>query len=214
MPVCEIDEIEDADVYIVAVKDSVLSDVAQKLCKGREERIFLHTAGSMPMTVFEGHANHYGVLYPMQTFSKERPLDFLRIPCFIEGNDEVSLRVARLLASSVSAQVYELSGASRRHLHLAAVFACNFVNHCYEQAAEILERQHLPFSVMLPLVEETAQKVRQLSPADAQTGPAVRYDQNVMEAQLSLLHDNPTAQAIYRLMSQSIHETAMKRSHD
>jgi predicted short-subunit dehydrogenase-like oxidoreductase (DUF2520 family) len=200
----------DADVYVVAVKDAVLADVVRQLCKGRAARVFLHTAGSMPMQVFEGLAAHYGVFYPMQTFSKERALDFSRIPIFLEGSDPVALGVARTLAESVSRQVVELSGEGRRRLHLAAVFACNFANHCYELASEVLQEQGLPFSVMQALVDETAAKVSELSPRQAQTGPAVRYDQNVMEAQLSLLADRPLAQQIYRLMSKSIHETALK----
>lgn len=209
-PVCRIDDVGDADVYVVAVKDAVLADVVRQLCKGRAARVFLHTAGSMPMQVFDGLAAHYGVFYPMQTFSKERALDFSRIPIFLEGSDPVALGVARTLAESVSRQVVELSGEGRRRLHLAAVFACNFANHCYELASEVLQEQGLPFSVMQALVDETAAKVSELSPRQAQTGPAVRYDQNVMEAQLSLLADRPLAQQIYRLMSKSIHETALK----
>lgn len=204
------DDVGDADVYVVAVKDAVLADVVRQLCKGRAARVFLHTAGSMPMQVFDGLAAHYGVFYPMQTFSKERSLDFSRIPIFLEGSDPVALGVARTLAESVSRQVVELSGEGRRRLHLAAVFACNFANHCYELASEVLQEQGLPFSVMQALVDETAAKVSELSPRQAQTGPAVRYDQNVMEAQLSLLADRPLAQQIYRLMSKSIHETALK----
>ena len=209
--VSRLEDMADADVYVVAVKDSALPDVVRLLCKGREDKVFLHTAGSISMSIFEGLACHYGVLYPMQTFSKERQLDFKCIPCFIEGNDEMTLNVVRQLAESVSDNVRELSGEARRHLHLAAVFACNFANHCYEQAAEVLERQGLPFSVMLPLIEETAQKVRELSPREAQTGPAVRYDENVMDAQLALLDGHERAQEIYRLLSQSIHETAIKQ---
>lgn len=209
-PVCRMDDVGDADVYVVAVKDAVLADVVRQLCKGRAARVFLHTAGSMPMQVFDGLAAHYGVFYPMQTFSKERALDFSRIPIFLEGSDPVALGVARTLAESVSRQVVELSGEGRRRLHLAAVFACNFANHCYELASEVLQEQGLPFSVMQALVDETAAKVSELSPRQAQTGPAVRYDQNVMEAQLSLLADRPLAQQIYRLMSKSIHETALK----
>jgi predicted short-subunit dehydrogenase-like oxidoreductase (DUF2520 family) len=148
----------------------------------------------MPMQEFDGLAAHYRGFYPIQTFSKERALDFSRIPIFLEGSDPVALGVARTLAESVSRQVVELSGEGRRRLHLAAVFACNFANHCYELASEVLQEQGLPFSVMQALVDETAAKVSELSPRQAQTGPAVRYDQNVMEAQLSLLADRPLAQ--------------------
>lgn len=199
---------KEADVYILSVKDSVLADIIPMLCKGREEKVFLHTAGSVPMDVFKGMARHYGVLYPMQTFSKSKILDFSYIPCFVEGNDEQAFEMARGLADRISEHVYLLGSAERKHLHLAAVFACNFVNHCYEISSEILEKHGLPFEIMLPLIEETAHKVHGMAPKDAQTGPAVRYDQNIIRAQSELLRDNPMFKQIYESMSLSIHRTA------
>ena len=190
----------DADIYIIAVKDSALCDVVSQVVKGREECLFVHTAGSMPLSVFDGYARNCGVLYPMQTFSMEREVDFSQIPLFIEGSDP---RI-RLLAESLSEHVYELSTADRRYLHLAAVFACNFANHCYTLAADVLAKKGLPFDVMLPLVDETARKVHELHPTEAQTGPAVRGDENVMACQSALL--DGTAKAVYDLMSMSIQE--------
>ena len=192
----------DADAYIIAVKDSALQEVIAKVTKGRETRLFLHTAGSMPLSVFEGYAKNGGVFYPMQTFSMEREVDFRAIPLFIEGADA---RI-RQLAESISEHVYELSSDDRKYLHLAAVFACNFANHCYTLAAEVLEKKGLPFDVMLPLVDETARKVHELHPKEAQTGPAIRGDKNVMAAQAALLDSR--MQAIYNLMSESIQEKA------
>lgn len=196
----------DADAYILALKDSVLTQVIPSLAKGRENCMFFHTAGSIPISVFDGLVSNYGVIYPMQTFSKERLVDFSHIPVFIEGNDNCSLALARQIASSVSSEVHELSGEARRHLHLAAVFACNFANHCYTLSASILQQHGLPFSVMLPLINETARKVATMHPKDAQTGPAVRYDENVINAQLAMLAHDPMAHDIYDLMSKSIHE--------
>ena len=129
----------EADAYIISVKDSVLADVIPAVTKGRESQVFMHTAGSMPMEMFRGMAHHYGVFYPMQSFSKERPVDFAEIPTFIEASDEKAMQVIRHLAESVTERVYELSSDDRQYLHLAAVFACNFVNHCYAMAAEVLE---------------------------------------------------------------------------
>lgn len=194
-----------ADVYIISVKDSALQEVARQATKGRESQLFVHTAGSMPMNIFSGMATHYGVLYPMQTFSMDREVNFREIPLFIEGADP---RI-RAVAESLSAHVYELSTADRKYLHLAAVFACNFANHCYTLAADVLARKGLPFDVMLPLVDETARKVHELHPTEAQTGPAARGDQNVMAAQSALLDGR--LQAIYNLMSESIQD---KKQHD
>ena len=194
-----------ADIYILSVKDSALQDAV----KGREGQLFVHTAGSMPLDLFKGCCTRYGVLYPMQTFSLDREVDFHEIPLFIEASDAASLQQIRALADSVSQHVYELSTADRRYLHLAAVFACNFANHCYTLAADVLAQKGLPFDVMLPLIDETARKVHELHPVDAQTGPAVRGDQNVMDAQKALLDDRLAT--IYMLMSESIQD---KKQHD
>lgn len=195
-----------ADLYIVAVKDDALESLLERLCKGREESLFVHTAGSMPLSVFENVANHYGVFYPMQTFSKGKLVEFNEIPCFIEAEGKESLEILQSLGRSISNKVYELSSEKRKYLHLAAVFACNFANHCYGIAADLLEKQGIPFDVMLPLIDETAQKVHLLAPNEAQTGPAVRYDENVMGKHESLLNDAPIFKELYKLMSISIHE--------
>ena len=198
---------QEADAFILAVKDAALPDLIPPLAEGRGEQAFFHTAGSVPMNVFGSHRRH-GVLYPMQTFSKERQVDFAHIPFFIEGSNPETLQLARQLATSVSSEVHELDSEARRFLHLSAVFACNFANHCYALSAEILEKHGLPFSVMLPLIEETARKVETLHPRQAQTGPAIRYDENVIEAQKRLLADEPMMRDIYDLMSKSIHQLA------
>lgn len=210
-----------ADAFIVAVKDAALNGLIPLLAKGRQQQYFYHTAGSMPMSVFinsddscgvepcgdeDCMPEHYGVIYPMQTFSKERDVDFSQVPIFIEGSDEPSLSRARAIAASVSGQVSELSSDKRRYLHLAAVFACNFSNHCYTLAAAILEEQGLDFSSMLPLIAETAAKVETMHPLQAQTGPAVRYDENVINAHLQLLNGHQELQNIYSFMSKSIHD--------
>ena len=195
----------DADAYIIAVKDSVLPALIAQLKEGREERPIFHTAGSVPLSVLSG-LRHHGVIYPMQTFSKERDVDFTHLPFFIEANDDLALQVATGLATSVSDNVRQLSSDDRRHLHLAAVFACNFSNHCYTLAANILECHGVPFDVLLPLIGETAQKIQTIHPREAQTGPAVRYDENVINAQLQLLADEPLMQQVYDLMSKSIHQ--------
>lgn len=207
-----VDKTEDlplnADAFIVAVKDSVLVDVIKSVTEGRESQVFMHTAGSMPMSVFQGMACHSGVFYPMQTFSKERLVDFREIPIFIEASDHQTMSFIRSIAESVSERVYELSSDDRRYLHLAAVFACNFTNHCYAMAAEILEQHGMNFDVMLPLIDETARKVRQMHPLKAQTGPAVRYDENVIRYQTQLLSDYPMMKDLYERMSLHIHRKA------
>lgn len=203
-----IDEIEkNADIYIFSVKDDAISGIAATVCKNTSDAVFIHTAGSVPMDIFKDYAQHYGVLYPMQTFSKARHVDFRPIPCFIEGSDEQTRDLIRHLAESISDQVVLADSEKRRKLHLAAVLACNLTNHCYRLAERVLEEAQMDFRLYLPLIDETAKKVSEMSPRDAQTGPMVRYDVNVMNRQLELLSDERTRQ-IYRLMAESIHEDA------
>lgn len=199
----------DADIYIIAVSDAVMPDLIPLVCKGREQKVFVHTAGSMSMDVFAGMALHYGVLYPMQSFSKGREVNFGEIPCFIEACDDYASDVITELASSVSCRVEFLSSADRKFLHLAAVFACNFVNHCYAISSDILADHGIPFDVMFPLIDETARKVHLMKPAAAQTGPALRYDENVIRNQSIMLRGNPLVKEIYERMSMSIHRKAM-----
>ena len=223
----------DADIYIFSVKDDALPNLISQLSEhlGNHQHpispsgaggathhpLFLHTAGSVPMSVFPDNFQFsisnfqlsYGVLYPMQTFSKDRAVNFRDIPCFIEACDSKTLEIINSLASKVSEHVVEVSSDKRKKLHLAAVFACNMVNHCYRLAEKVLEEEDLDFSLYQPLIQETANKVKELSPRKAQTGPMVRYDRTIMDAQIALIPDERTRQ-IYRLMADSIHEDSTK----
>ena len=197
--------LSDADVYILSVKDDALLRLIPTICDSRKNGLFLHTAGSVPMNLFEGSASQYGVLYPMQTFSKNRRVDFREIPCFIEASSAQTLAVVRSLAERIADHVVECDSEKRKKMHLAAVLACNLTNHCYRLAERVLEAEQIDFSLFLPLIEETARKVKTLSPKEAQTGPMVRYDQGVMRMQMEMLPDDRTRE-IYRLMAESIHE--------
>ena len=196
-----------ADVYVFSVKDSVLEELVARIAPRVGEAICLHTAGSMPMNLFKGYARRYGVLYPMQTFSKIRAVDFRSIPFFIEANGEEDMMLLKQILRGITEKVYVLPSEKRKYLHLAAVFACNFTNHMYRLSEKLLEEEGIPFEVMLPLIDETAAKVHELSPAKAQTGPAVRYDLNVIDRHLSMLKTERFKE-IYRLLSENIHEEA------
>ena len=197
---------KDAKLYIVSLKDAAFVELLPQITEDKQKSLLVHTAGSIPMSVWEGHAERYGVFYPMQTFSKQREVDFREVPFFIEAKRPEDAELLKAVAGTLSDKVYEADSEQRRSLHLAAVFTCNFTNHMYALAAELLEKYHLPFDVMLPLIDETARKVHELAPRDAQTGPAVRYDENVMNKHLSMLADSQALQEIYKLMSKSIHE--------
>lgn len=197
---------KEAKLYIVSLKDDALDELLPQITEGKQDALLVHTAGSIPMNIWEGYAVHYGVFYPMQTFSKQREVDFREVPFFIEARKAEDVNLLKAVAGTLSEKVYDANSEQRRSLHLAAVFTCNFTNHLYVLAAQLLEEYNLPFDVMLPLIDETAHKVHELAPRDAQTGPAVRYDENVICKHLSMLADTPALQEIYKLMSKSIHE--------
>ena len=196
---------EDGDLYVFSLKDTVLSDVISKVKPNNG--MWVHTAGSMPMSVFEGYAQRFGVLYPLQTFSKGRNVNFDVIPIFLEANTDKNADYLKNIASALSENVRLMSSEKRRSLHLAAVFACNFTNHIYTLSYKLLENESIPADVLLPLIDETVSKIHSMPPAAAQTGPAIRYDENVINKHLAML-DDPDMQAIYRLLSQSIHKEA------
>lgn len=200
--------VEDAQLYIVSLKDAAFVQLLPGLVAGKEKSLWVHTAGSIPMNIWAEQAERYGVFYPMQTFSKQREVDFREIPVFIESNSEADTQLLKDIASTLSEKVYEATSEQRKSLHLAAVFTCNFTNHMYVLAAELLKKYQLPFDAMLPLIDETARKVHELQPLAAQTGPAVRYDENVINEHLRMLADEPEAQELYRRISESIHRLA------
>lgn len=195
----------DAQLYIVSLKDAPFVELLPEIVAGKRDALWVHTAGSIPMSVWEGQADRYGVFYPMQTFSKQREVSFNEIPFFIESNSAEDTHSLKEIASALSERVYEVTSEQRKSLHLAAVFACNFTNHMYALAAGLLKKNQLPFEVMLPLIDETARKVHELEPRAAQTGPAVRYDENVINRHLEMLADEPEIQKMYRHISESIH---------
>ena len=197
--------INNARLYIVSLKDTAFVELLPEIILGKEKGLWVHTAGSIPMNVWEGQIERYGVFYPMQTFSKQRKVDFCDIPFFVESNSAEDTRFLKDIAAVLSERVYEATSEQRKSLHLAAVFTCNFTNHMYTLAADLLEKYELPFEVMLPLIDETARKVHELNPHLAQTGPAIRYDKNVINNHLQMLVDEPQIQELYRLISESIH---------
>lgn len=203
--VSDIKQIEtNADIYIFSVKDSALVEIIADIPPNKG--LWLHTAGSITLDIFKGYNGRYGVLYPFQTFSKDRELDFRKIPIFIEANNKNDLDLLRTICLEISDKVYTLSSEKRQYLHLTGVFACNFVNHMYAVSQHILEEENISFEALLPLIDETASKIHSLSPQEAQTGPAIRYDENVINKHIELIKDVDLKE-IYTLISKNIHKT-------
>lgn len=200
-----IKEIEsNADIYIFSVKDSALAGLLTQIPPNNG--LWIHTAGSIPINIFEKYNDRYGVLYPFQTFSKDRYLDFKTIPIFIEANNKKDLSILTTITNQISNKVYPLSSEKRQYIHLTGVFACNFVNHMYSISQDILKKEGIPFDITLPLIDETAAKVHSLSPKEAQTGPAIRYDENVINKHIQLIEDTDLKE-IYALISKNIYKT-------
>lgn len=199
----------DCDIYIFCVSDDALLPLFKGI-RINKEALVLHTSGSLPMDIFKPYATRYGVLYPLQTFTKKRDLDFREIPLCIEGSDEQVLDEIRTLAELLSSRVEEISSEKRKYLHLSAVFANNFVNHCYEIGGKILEKEGLDFTLLRPLIFETAHKVMLMTPENAQTGPARRGDEGILQMHKTLLKDDRKLLNLYELMSASIRETTLK----
>ena len=145
-----------------------------------------------------------GVLYPLQTISKKRQIPASRVPFYVEASQPQDLELLQSLAESMGSKAQQMDSERRKYLHLAAVFCCNFVNRLYGITAELLAEHDIPFSAMLPLIHETADKVDELTPSEAQTGPAVRWDEAVMAQQMTLLNDEQ--KQLYQLLSKSIHD--------
>ena len=197
-----LEQLSAADVCLTMLTDDALKEMAPAIVKGRENALFVHTAGSVSIDVWKNAgAKRYGVMYAMQTFSKGAQIDWPQVPVFVEGGSEADFETVTALARSLSANITPLSSEGRRKLHVAAVFACNFANHMYAVSEQLLREEGVPFSVMLPLVRETARKVETMSPVDAQTGPAVRGDRKVINEHMELLKDYPEYAEIYKLVS-------------
>jgi len=205
--------VPDADLYIIAVKDTAIQEVLENL-KLDESRLIVHTAGSIPMKILEGFTTNYGVFYPLQTFSKGRKIDFSEIPICIETNHPSNLMKLEDLAKKLSKTVSQINSEERKTLHLAAIFTNNFVNHFYTIGAEILQAKKLDFELLKPLIRETAAKIETLQPIEAQTGPAKRNDPNIVSLHLKMLHDKPEYQKIYSFVTESIFQVHQNKQHD
>ncbi len=205
-------EIPETDVVFFCISDDALPHTLQLFQQTHPHTasMLVHTAGSVSINVFEeagmeNVAKHFGVLYPLQSFSDGRNIDLSHTPAFVEGNNEASLQTIENLARHIFRNVSRMDSEHRRFLHLAGVFANNFTNHCYNMAANLVAKSGANFDVLLPIIEETAEKVKSLPPSQAQTGPAARHDLKTIESHLELLQNHaPELVSFYKMMSESI----------
>lgn len=195
-----INELLDADIYILALKDDVISKIAPHLKS--KKGLVAHTSGAVSLEALKDLERN-GVFYPLQTFSKELQVDYRKIPFCIEATHPEDLELLKEMAGEISEKMYEISSPQRKKLHLAAVFVCNFVNHMYSIGEDICEENDIPFEILWPLIQATARKVYTSSPKSVQTGPAIRNDQTTINAHLDLISKQENKE-IYKLLTQAI----------
>lgn len=192
----------DADLYLIAVTDAAIAEVSAQL--PFTGKLVAHTSGSQSMAVLDDR-NRKAVFYPLQTFSKSKPVNFREIPICLESENADDFRTLETVAYSISDSVFAIDSVQRKAMHVSAVFVNNFVNHLYKIGNDICNEHQIPFDILKPLIRETAQKVMVLDPASAQTGPAKRHDQQTIAAHLELLSD-PNQKNIYKILTQSIRD--------
>lgn len=196
---------QNADLYIIAVDDQSIAAVADDL--RLPGKIVVHTAASVPMDVLKGISDHYGVLYPLQSLRKDIST-ITDIPLFVDGNDSYTKSRLQQLAASISKEQVGMAGDDdRAKLHVAAVVVNNFTNHLYQLAEAYCRKEGLDFKLLLPLIEETALRLRENSPAQALTGPAIRHDKQTIEKHLDILQSHPKLRNIYLMMTESIQQS-------
>ncbi len=200
-------EFQPSDLIILAVSDSAITELAlMQVHELFPETLMVHTSGSTDIQVISNIHEKAGVFYPLQTFSLEREIDWSNTPLFVEATENTDLQRLHTLAESLSQRVYSYSSAQRLSLHLAAVFACNFSNYCYDMAKQVVDAEQVDFNLLQPLILETAQKATQNDPKQMQTGPAMRQDQNILQMHQQMLAQAQRADLaeVYALMSQQI----------
>ncbi len=190
------------DVYVVALKDDAIDEVLLQI--DFQNKLVIHCAGSLPLSILGKYSSNTGVLYPLQTFSKHREINFDQIPVFVEANSKKNEKKILAIAQKISKNVSVLNSEKRLILHVSAVFACNFVNYMYTVASDLLKSNEIPFEVIRPLIMETAEKVITIDPEKAQTGPAVRFDEKLINKHIDYLKDNKVYQELYMSLSKGI----------
>ncbi|MBN2167068.1 MAG: DUF2520 domain-containing protein [Marinilabiliaceae bacterium] len=190
-----------ADLIIISVNDQQVSLISEQI--QTINPIIVHTTGSISIDILNKFPNR-GVFYPFQTFSKNKPIQFSSIPFLIEANNKYVTDTLISLALTMSNNVQYANSQQRLYLHIAAVMSCNFVNHLYALSSNILSEQNLDFNLLKPLIKETTEKIEQLTPRKAQTGPAVRNDLYTINKHIEILKSKPDIKKIYATLTNNI----------
>jgi len=191
-----------ADVYIIAMSDDAIPIAAHDI--KLPGKVVAHTAASVHMDVLKPITEHYGVFYPLQSLRKEDETP-PEVPIFFDGSDDITKKKLESLANSISPQhVAQAGDDARLKLHIAAVFVNNFTNHLYALAEDYCKKEGIDFKELLPLIDETALRIKDSSPSKSQTGPAIRNDNETIQKHLALLETHPEMKKVYEFLTASI----------
>jgi predicted short-subunit dehydrogenase-like oxidoreductase (DUF2520 family) len=190
-------KIPKADLTIIAVSDDAIAKVSSKI----KNSFVVHTSGSVALSDLKNEQRK-GVFYMLQTFTKDKDVDFSTVPFCLEAENEEDYKLLKTLAKSIGEKIYKINSEQRKVLHVAAVFVNNFTNHLYKIGYDVCNTYNVPFEILQPLIKETALKIEKLSPEKAQTGPAIRNDKKTIKNHLNLL--DKEQQKIYKILTKSI----------
>lgn len=198
-----LESLEESDVTIIAISDDSIHEISKKI----KNSFVVHTSGAKGINELQNDTKK-GVFYPLQSFSKDKKVDFTKVPICIEAENSSDKKLLIEIANILGCQSYEINSEQRKYLHVAAVFANNFTNHMYTFAKDICDSNNVSFDILKPLIEETSKKIQSLDPKEAQTGPAVRNDKQTIHNHLSLLDKNQ--QELYLKITESIQKNGEK----
>lgn len=204
-----IDDIEDgdADVCFLAVSDAAISEVAAQL--SLKKTVLIHTAGAIGLDTTKAGAKERAVLWPVYSILRHNPPDHRNIPCAWEASSDKAQRYVLSLGHAITDILFEAKYEQRKWLHLSAVISNNFINHLLAICEQICNENQLPFSTIVPIIEQTFERIKQTSPQQLQTGPAVRHDTNTINNQLALLSQHAQWQKVYEAITESIQRTPL-----
>jgi predicted short-subunit dehydrogenase-like oxidoreductase (DUF2520 family) len=200
------DDLQKVDLIIIAISDKAISDVSSKI--PFQNQLVAHTSGSVSIDNLDSK-NRKSVFYPLQTFSKNKEINFSEIPICLEVQNNSDFEILEKIAQAISNKTYKINSEQRKSLHVSAVFVCNFVNHLYQIGNEICKENNVDFEILKPLILETANKIKTLSPKEAQTGPAKRHDSETINSHLAFL-SNENQKEIYKILTKSIIDDGKK----
>lgn len=203
--ITDLSQLLPVQIYIIAIPDDAISDFSKQL--DFKESLVVHTSGSVAIDALKC-SSHKGVFYPLQSFSKNKPVTFSEVPIAIEADNKTNLNLLKKLANNLSPLVYKIDSHQRKKIHVAAVFVNNFVNYMYTIGEDLCQSNNIDFSILKPLILETTLKVKNLSPKEAQTGPAKRFDNKTIENHLNILPKE--YQEIYTLLTNLIQKNVKK----